>query len=95
VARAAGTTYYIAADFPSPGADFISLATGLTVDPRITYDAGVSGDIGGTPTTDFEGGAANPGCFGPNFDIAAAAAVPEPSTAMVAAFGAVAFLACG
>jgi hypothetical protein len=79
----ADTTYYIVqqvcglGDCPDSPTTFFEAATdGFTVDPSITYGAGVSGDLDGLPTTDFYE-SDNPSYFGPNFEEATA---PEPST---------------
>jgi hypothetical protein len=77
----ANTTYYIAADVPSDFA-FISALVGITTDPTITYDHGVSVlGTGNNPLTDS--GGPPPGYLGPDF-IIAGAAVPEPSSLVLA-----------
>jgi hypothetical protein len=99
VTLAANQTYYIAEDILGNTTQFYARTGTPTTSPLITYGANVvHRGAGGTPTTDEEyGGSLNPGFFGPNFDAVAAAvsAVPEPSTAIVAALGAVAFIAYG
>jgi uncharacterized protein DUF4082/PEP-CTERM motif-containing protein len=99
VTLAANQTYYVAEDILANTTQFYVRTGTPTTSPLITYGANVvHRGAGGSPTTDEEfGGSLNPGFFGPNFDAVAAGAnaVPEPSTAVVAVLGAVAFLAYG
>ena len=76
VTLAASTTYYVAADIVVSQLSEYSV-TGLTTNPAISFGAAVESlGLGMKPTSDLQGGAFNPGYFGPSFEISA---VPEPS----------------
>jgi hypothetical protein len=92
VSLISGTTYYIAADIPfgtngTPTPD--SPATGLTVNPLITFGLGVSEiQTGQNPTVDnLIGPSASDRYLAPNFDIAVSS-VPEPASLTLLGIGA-------
>jgi hypothetical protein len=87
VTLAAGTTYYVAQDYPGgdvlPWLDFVP---GLTTDPAITYTGQVAALYeGNDPTSDTYGGYAAMAYFGPNLDIETAVPGPPSLTVFAAA----------
>ena len=94
VTLAASTTYYIAADVVNGQLAEYSV-TGLTTDPGISFGAAVEAyNLGQNPTSDLQGGAFNPGYFGPSFEIRPAV-VPEPATVVMLGLGTLVVLGCG
>ena len=92
VTLAASTTYYIAADTVIGQLGEYSV-TGLTTNLAISFGVGVEAfGLGNKPTSDIQGGANNPGYFGPSFEISA---VPEPSGFALLGIGTIALLKYG
>jgi PEP-CTERM motif len=94
ITLSASSTYYIAADVVTGQLAEYSV-TGLTTNPGISFGAAVETDgLGNNPTSDLQGGAFNPGYFGPSFEIRASA-VPEPSGFALLGIGIIALLKYG
>jgi PEP-CTERM motif len=80
----ANTQYVILMDINNQNVTFLD--TGITSDPRITFNSSVEsvGATGAHPTTDQQ--AFGP-YFGPTFEIQAASAAPEPTSLSLLAIG--------
>jgi hypothetical protein len=80
---AADTTYFLAQDMSANVTTFQAAVSGLSTNPAITYDGAVSAfGLSQDPISDnVFSGSANPGFFGPNFDMGSQApGTPEPGT---------------